>query len=77
MTILVNVDRLAPWSIEACIGCAAVFSAGLFFNRWRCIEAFTSQTFEHGAFSRIRVLHATLNAWLYAWRRGLLKFAGR
>lgn len=66
-----------PWPFGACLAAGTVASVAIFFNRFKCIEAFTSRDFDSSAVTRVRLVHATLNALLYAWRRGLLKLVAR
>lgn len=66
-----------PWPFGTCVAVGGVASLAIFFNRFRCIEAFTSRDFDSSAVTRVRLVHATLNALLYAWRRGLMKLVAR
>lgn len=79
LVISVAANELSSRVSVAGFGIGLVLSITIFFNRWRCIEAFTSQSFEggRGLFGRLSLLHGGLNAFLYAWKRGFMKLAGR
>jgi hypothetical protein len=77
LTMQVNDDRLPIWPFWACLTAGTAVTLLVFFNRFKCIEAFTSRDFDPSTVTRLRIFHATLNALFYAWRRGLMKLAGR